>query len=497
MSATPRVAIYARISEDPSGEAVGVSRQLEDARTMAAARDWQVVAEYSDNDISALGGRQRPGYDALMADVAGGRLDKVIVFHTSRLWRNRRERAAGIELLAAQAVSVAAVRGPELDLSSAYGRGMAGLMGEFDTMESEVKSERIRAAKAKTAREGRPSSRVSYGWRRVAMDGGRRTQDVIDAPAAAVVRAIVSRLLAGDTMLAIVADLNARQVPTPTAHLRALRWDRDGWCQWPRPATSAWTMATVRGLAIRDANAAIRVHHAGRPTEQTFEATWEPLVTLEDHLAVKALLPGSGVSPVGRRGDRQYLLTGGAAYCGDCGGTMRTKTGASDKGKRRYLCEGCGNIGRLIAPVDALAADVVRARILSGELSSLLEAPAADDAPRRERVAELQQRLADAATSFSAGRITIDQLEAISATLRPELDALQRDAPSAPAIPAGLAADIRQANTAAAVAELWNGWTVQQRRTAIDALGLRLTINRASKKGPRFNPNDIAITWDR
>ncbi|MGH3888313.1 MAG: recombinase family protein [Pseudonocardiaceae bacterium] len=38
------------------------------------------------------------------------------------------------------------VKGPELDLSTAYGRAMVGLLGEFDTMESEVKSERQRSA---------------------------------------------------------------------------------------------------------------------------------------------------------------------------------------------------------------------------------------------------------------------------------------------------------------------------------------------------------------
>jgi len=62
--------------------------------------------------------------------------DTIIVFQTSRLWRNRRERAEGIEILRRAGVSVAAVKGPSLDLSSAYGRGMAGLLGEFDTMET-------------------------------------------------------------------------------------------------------------------------------------------------------------------------------------------------------------------------------------------------------------------------------------------------------------------------------------------------------------------------
>ena len=106
------------------------------------------MAERSDNDISATKGARRPGYAALLEDVRTARVDRVVVFHTSRLWRNRRERAEGIELFAKHRVSIVAAKGPSFDLSTGYGRGLAGLLGEFDTMESEVKGERVqRAAK--------------------------------------------------------------------------------------------------------------------------------------------------------------------------------------------------------------------------------------------------------------------------------------------------------------------------------------------------------------
>ena len=51
-----RAAIYARISEDPRGLEHGVSRQLTDCNKLAAARGWNVIATYTDNDISALKG---------------------------------------------------------------------------------------------------------------------------------------------------------------------------------------------------------------------------------------------------------------------------------------------------------------------------------------------------------------------------------------------------------------------------------------------------------
>ncbi|MHB8961343.1 MAG: recombinase family protein, partial [Candidatus Limnocylindrales bacterium] len=162
---TTRDVLYARISEDELGLAKGIDRQLEDGRALAALSGSTIVAERSDNDISASRGAHRPGYVALLEDVKADRVDRVVVFHTSRLWRNRRERAEGIELFAKHRVAVVAAKGPSFDLTTAYGRGLAGLVGEFDTMESEVKSERVQRAAKQRADEGRRNGALPYGWR--------------------------------------------------------------------------------------------------------------------------------------------------------------------------------------------------------------------------------------------------------------------------------------------------------------------------------------------
>ena len=52
-------AIYARISADVEGKSLGVQRQLEDCRKLAADRGWPVGAEYVDNDVSAFSGKPR------------------------------------------------------------------------------------------------------------------------------------------------------------------------------------------------------------------------------------------------------------------------------------------------------------------------------------------------------------------------------------------------------------------------------------------------------
>lgn len=56
------VAVYARISQDRSGDELGVTRQLEDCRAEAERRGWTVAEEYVDDDVSAFSGRKRPAY---------------------------------------------------------------------------------------------------------------------------------------------------------------------------------------------------------------------------------------------------------------------------------------------------------------------------------------------------------------------------------------------------------------------------------------------------
>lgn len=140
-----------------------------------------------------------------------------------------------------------AAKGPSLDLSTAYGRGLAGLLGEFDTMESEVKSERVQRAAKQRADEGRRNGALPFGWR--VEDG----QDVTDEAEAVIVNEIVDRLLAGESQKAIVADLNARSVPSPQGKV--------------------WRPSSVRKVALRDSNAARRVHH-GRSSARRRGPRW-------------------------------------------------------------------------------------------------------------------------------------------------------------------------------------------------------------------------------
>jgi site-specific DNA recombinase len=79
------VAVYARISSDQEGTALGVTRQLEDCRAMAESEGWTIAEEYVDNDVSAYSGKRRPAYERMLEDLRDGVRDGVIVYHQDRL----------------------------------------------------------------------------------------------------------------------------------------------------------------------------------------------------------------------------------------------------------------------------------------------------------------------------------------------------------------------------------------------------------------------------
>lgn len=468
---TTAVALYARISEDTAGDAAGVERQLRDGRELAEARGWSVLAEHVDNDLSATHGKHRPGYQHVLDLVRAGRVQHVVVWQTSRLLRNRRERAEAIELFASARVGIITVKGQDLDLSTAYGRGMAGLLGEFDTMESEVKSERVAAAAADRARRGRPNGALGYGWTSV---DGQHAEHSDQAP---VVREVIARLLAGESLLGVTRDLNERGVTAP--------------------ASESWGKTAVKKIALRPSNAGLRLHHRGRPTEALYPGSWPALVSRSEWERVTAMLtaPDRRTTAPTRPGARRHLLTSGVGCCGECGEPLRVSwKGHATYGSKTqlYVCAGRGCVGRNEQKVDDLVAAVVVARLSQPDALRWLMGDEDQAKAAVERVADLRRRLDDAADGYADDRLTLDQLDRITAKLRPQIEAAEAEhRRHLTSMNLDVLADLAGDQAA----QRWAALTVAQRRAVVDVLLERVAINRASKRGPGFNPDDVTITW--
>jgi DNA invertase Pin-like site-specific DNA recombinase len=487
--------LYARISEDPRDRRRGVTRQMADLRGFVQSNAWEVGGEYIENDVSAHSGEERPEYDRMMADAIDaaqqpGTRVVVAAYHPSRLWRRRVERAQAIEDLRQAKAFVAFESGGFFNMTKATDRSQLANLGESDTAESEVKSERVARAALERAQEGRANGPVAYGWRRQYEYDDRGQvdgfHDVEDPEQAAVVREVVTRLLAGDSVLGITADLNKRGVPAPGAgqqrKRRALGQTEDG---------SLWSKTSVKKLALRPANAGVRVHLG---TE--YPAAWPALITPEQYAQLKNLFAGRAEVRE-KPGARRHLLSWGEiATCGVCGSYLRVAMrGNAKRGSRRptYVCDSnAGCVGRNEEALD---------RYVGGLTVRLLTRPEAADVFRGddtaalaalERAEGLKARQDAAADDYAAGHITRDQLVRITQSLAKQITEAQAEARR---LRPAFDLSVFDGLVGPQAGEKWEALEVPQRRRVLEGLGLRLRVYPSARRGPGFDGSTIKMRW--
>ncbi|GMA91928.1 recombinase family protein [Homoserinibacter gongjuensis] len=197
MSKVVAAAIYARISRDVTGEGLGVERQLAECRKLAEQRGWTVAEEYVDNDISAYSGKTRPQYERMLQDVAEGRRDAVIAYHTDRLTRRPVELEHFMQVCDTAGMTHFATVTADIDLGNDDGLFMARILGAVAAKESARKSARLRSKARQNAEQGRVSG---GGIRPFAYAADRVT--VIESEAE-VFRDLATRYLAGESLMSL------------------------------------------------------------------------------------------------------------------------------------------------------------------------------------------------------------------------------------------------------------------------------------------------------
>src|SRR5438034_8339473 len=203
-----RAGIYARISSDREGDGLGVNRQLEDCKQLAGLRGWQVVETYVDDDVSAYGGKPRPEYGRMLHDLRTGTITGVLVYHLDRLHRQPKELEEFFEVCKDAGVDDLATVTGRIDLADPDGQFQARILGAVAKKESDDKSRRIRRKHAELAVNGKVSGGGSRPY-------GYEADKLTVRPAeAAVIKDCARRLLAGEPVRSIAADLNERGVPS-------------------------------------------------------------------------------------------------------------------------------------------------------------------------------------------------------------------------------------------------------------------------------------------
>ncbi len=341
-------AVYARISSDPEGTRLGVERQVEDCRGLALSLGWAVAQADVDNDVSAFTGKRRPAYERMLADLRDGAVDAVLCYHPDRLTRRPVELEQFVDTLDAAGVRQVRFGSGGTDLGTGDGLLIGRIMATVAANESAAKSRRVKRKLDEVAASGRPHG----GYRRPF--GYAEDKITVIESEAAVVRELVARYLAGESLRSLAAWLDDTEVRTVGG--------------------GVWRSPTVRQLISSGRVAGLREHRGA----VVGPAVWQAIVSPDDRDRVLARMAAS--TAAGTRSPRRYLLTG-LLRCGKCGNKLFS---SPRKDSRRYVCSsgpdhgGCGRLTIVAEPVEELIVAAVLHRLDTPELAEVLTGRGAD-----------------------------------------------------------------------------------------------------------------------
>ena len=363
-------ALYPRLSHEDElqGESNSISNQKRILETYAKQNGFSNLRWYTDDGYSGAN-FQRPGFQAMLADIEAGKVGTVIVKDMSRLGRNYLQVGMYTEMIFPQKnVRFIAIND---GVDSAQGENdFAPLRNIFNEWLVRDTSKKIKAVKRSKGMSGKPiTSKPVYGY---LMDEDENF--IIDEEAAPVVRQIYSLCLAGNGPTKIARMLTEQQIPTPGT----LEYRRTGSTRRYHPGYECkWATNTVVHLLenreytgclvnFKTEKPSYKLKHSieNPPEKQAvFENHHEPIIDRETWERVQELRKQ-------RKRPNRYDEVGlfsGILFCADCGSVMYQQRYQTDK--RKQDCYICGSYKK--RTVDCTAHFIRTDLLTAGVLSNL------------------------------------------------------------------------------------------------------------------------------
>lgn len=447
-----RAALYLRISSDSAKTGLGVERQETECRKLAQDRDFEIVAVFIDNDITAFAmpgrrrrPRPRPDFEALLDGAEDGDFDVIVAYASDRLYRTQRDLLEMTDALFDTGIRILTVLEGETDLNTADGIAQAQNRGTWSQHESHRKAERIKARKKQDKQKGRRPGGFAP-WAFTLLPGGLLAYDPELAP---VVLSLYEDYAAGSGIPTLAARLNTEGV-----------FGRRG-KPWYTASLSAWlfTGAAFARQRVRDD----QVDTTAQSEPGYARTNWEPVPGCTDELwaAVLAEKARRVRAPHPKRRVPQWFLSG-LVVCGECGSKCVTsKIGSAARVfcNSSYMhpghvtCSGKGSVKR-----DWLEREAGLVLMSLGE--ELLDAVTTEDteaevkAAKTEKrrleseIAAVESRLAEAQSAWVMGDTPKEVFDQVQATVQKRLEALQEQRD-------GAIARLHEAQRLARRSELW------------------------------------------
>ena len=152
------IGLYARVS---THDQQTLNMQIQSMQKYAKARQWKVVKEVSE---IGSGAKERPERDALIKSARRRELDIIVVWKLDRWGRSVTDLLQTLRELNEVGVGFVSIT-EALDLTTASGRAMAGLLAIFSEFEREILRERVKAGIAHARSQGKPHGRPNFTFK--------------------------------------------------------------------------------------------------------------------------------------------------------------------------------------------------------------------------------------------------------------------------------------------------------------------------------------------
>ncbi|RNL52745.1 recombinase family protein [Arthrobacter oryzae] len=317
---------YVRISQDKTGESVGVDNQRAAILKWCETNGHTVTEFYEDNDISATSGKRRPDFERLLEDAPKA----IVVWTQDRLLRVTKD----LERVLDTGMTVHQVNAGDLDLATPQGQAIARTVTAWATYEVEQKADRQKLKNAASAAKG------EHYWREGIRPFGHNMDGTLHPEEAPALVAVIDRIIDGAAVTTACRALNEAGLKTNRG--------------------KDWHSTSLRRILTNKRIAGIRVHRVYKEvpdkdnpghkvkelvSEQEYPGAWKEIISADKFRTLGLTLTGRERPRKAK--SRENLLTG-IATCGltvydnyvmvgrECGGTVGQSR--SNRGIASYRC---------------------------------------------------------------------------------------------------------------------------------------------------------------
>lgn len=207
-----RVAAYARVSTDSDEQLSSYETQVDFyTRYIQGNPEWEFVSVYTDEGVSGTNTKKREGFNRMIADAMGGKIDLILTKSISRFARNTVDTLTAVRQLKERGIEVYFEK-ENIYTLDAKGEVMITIMSSLAQEESRSISENVTWGKRRSMEDGR----FSLAYKRfLGYEKGPDGLPQIVEKEAQTVRKIYELFLAGHTVRDIADRLTSEGIPTP------------------------------------------------------------------------------------------------------------------------------------------------------------------------------------------------------------------------------------------------------------------------------------------